>query len=187
MNRQSLFLAALLPFAITLTPRVVAEEAVSLSSLNGFIPVLAGTEKVALSTGTFESGKARDSASSHVPFVNYFASSVIQTLTIAGEFSESKAPQNLVNINLPGYSPKTMGAYGSVVLCRAKINNGNRVLETKDLQIEKGYWKPLLESAKLVQTEDGAWSYKILKPLEPGHYLITFAKNPQYYWDFDVK
>ncbi len=186
MNRYSLLLAALLPCATTLTPRVLAEGTTTQPSPIGVKPILAGDKKVALNARAFGIGKVRNSALIRDLFTSVFASSILHILTVAGEFSESKAPRNLTNIDLSGYSPKAMSAYGTVLLCKAKVDNGNRILGTKGMLIEKDFWTPLLDSAKLVQTKAGAWAYQIVKPLERGHYLIAFAKNPQYYWDFDV-
>lgn len=150
-------------------------------------PVLEGDTKVELSMGTFDSGNAHASASSWVPVVGLFTGSVIQEIKMAGEFSDTKAPANLKRITLTGYSPKAMGSYGAVTLCKAKVDDGGRVLKTKDGQIEKSFWKSLTNAAKVTQTPDGVWMVDIQKPLEPGHYALTFLKTPFWYWDFDIK
>lgn len=150
-------------------------------------PVLEGDSKVELSMGTFDTGNAHASASSWVPVVGFFSGKVVQEIKVVGEFSDTKAPTNLKRIVLTGYSPKAMGLYGAVILCKPKVGEGNRVMKTKDFQIDKDYWKSLADFAKVTQTPDAMWVVDILKPLEPGHYVLTFLKNPMWYWDFDVK
>jgi hypothetical protein len=63
----------------------------------------------------------------------------------------------------------------------------NRYICTESSEVEKAWYKPVLDSAKLSQTQDGAWGFEIMSPLEAGHYLVTFQKVPMRYWDFVVK
>jgi hypothetical protein len=49
------------------------------------------------------------------------------------------------------------------------------------------FFKSVTDVAKLTQTPDGAWGFEIKKPLESGHYVVTFLKSNFTYWDFDVK
>ena len=151
------------------------------------VPVLEGDAKVVLSQGTYDSGAVHASGVSYVPIVGLFAGSVKQNLQVVGEYSETKAPTNLKRITLVGYSPKSMGMYGTVLLCKAKVDEGNRVIRTSDGQVEKGYFKAVNEIVKLTQDPDGAWAFEAKGHLEAGHYVITFLKMPIYYWDFDVK
>jgi hypothetical protein len=182
-----LLLAVSLPLLAQAPPFGQDPAAQSAAVVAGFKPVLEGDTRVELSAGTFELGGGHASASSYVPLVGIFTGSVIAECKAAGEFSDTKAPANLKRIVLGGYSPKAMGLYGAVVLCVPKVDDGARVLKTKDFQIEKSYWKGLADSAKVTQTSDGVWVVEILKPLAPGHYILTFLKNQVAYWDFDVK
>ena len=138
-------------------------------------PLLEGDTKVALTMGTFDSGPAKTSWGT-----------VIMPRIAMGVFSESKAPTNLKQISLAGYSPKSMGSYGRIILCKAEVDGENRKIETKDTDINDSFWKELSGKAKLTQSPDGSWAFVLSEPLEQGHYLVTFLKFPQTYWDFDV-
>jgi len=127
------------------------------------------------------------SGASYVPLVGLFAGSVKQPLKVVGEYSESKAPAHLKRIALTGYSPKSMGQFGTLLVCKCKVDEGNRYLRTSDLEMEKTYYKSVNEVVKLTQTPEGAWGFEVKGALEAGHYVVTFLKNPIQYWDFDVK
>ncbi len=150
-------------------------------------PVLEGDAAVPLSMGSYETGDTHASASSYIPVVGFFSGAVVQTHKIAGEVSDAKAPLGLKRVALTTYNPKTMGMYGPVLLCRADAADGVRTLKSKDGEIKKDYWKPLVGATKFCQHPDGSWGFDILKPLEAGHYVVTFQRNPIYYWDFDVR
>jgi len=182
----ALFIALAMPVLAQLPGAPGQNPAQSMDAFKVLTPILEGDIKVPLSMGTYDAGTVHANAATYIPLVDIFASAAIQPLKVAGEISETKAPANLKRIALPGYSPKTLGMYGTVLLCKTKIDDGNRVIKTKDLQVDKGFWKPLLDSAKLGQNPDGGWAFEILKPLEPGHYIVTFLKAPITYWDFDV-
>lgn len=151
------------------------------------VPVLEGDSKVTLTMGTFDTGNTRMSASSWVPVVGIFTNSTITPIKAMGEYSETKAPSNLKRIRLTGYSTKSMGAAGTVLLCKAKVDEGNRYVRLKNMEVEKAWWKDLADVAKLTQSPEGGWAFEIQKPLEAGHYLVTFLKMPNVYWDFDVR
>lgn len=157
------------------------------SAVMDVVPVLEGDTKVTLTPGTFDQGNQHLSASSYVPLVGMFTGSAVAPLKAAGEFSESKAPANLKRILLNGYSPKALGLYGTPILCKCKVDDGNRVIKLKDVEVNKDYWKSLSKVARLTQNPDGQWLFEVQQPLERGHYLVTFLKSPMYYWDFDVK
>jgi len=188
MNKiLALSLALALPILAQAPPTLAPNSAQSMDAFKVLAPVLEGDIKVPLSMGTYDAGTVHANAATYIPIVDLFASGTIQPLKVVGEFSDVKAPAGLKRIALPGYSPKTLGMYGTVLLCKTKVDDGNRIIKTKDMQVEKAAWKPLLDSAKLAQNPDGAWAIEILKPLEPGHYVVTFLKGPVAYWDFDVK
>jgi hypothetical protein len=191
MKNGTLVLACLLnvtfPAMAQDTPIPAASPSAAATVSSQMNPVIEGDSKVALTPGTFDRGNMHASASSYVPLVGIFSGSAVTPLDVPGEFSESKAPANLKRISLTGYSPKAMGIYGSPILCKAKVDDGKRVLKLKNMEVNKDYWKSLADVSKLTQDSDGGWFFDIKKPLERGHYLVTFLKNPMYYWDFDVK
>jgi hypothetical protein len=160
-------------------------------------PVLVGLDAakgVPMSKGTLvnEGMKGSDSAkNAGVALLTggWLGSSVVMHYMTPGVDSDVVAPSGLKEITLAGYSPKELGAYGTMTLVRFDADRSNRKLKMNDNKLDSKHTKKVSDCAKLAQV-NGIWELKIVKPLEPGHYAILPLAgdgNLSVFWDFDVK
>jgi len=168
-----------------------------LPSLNGVNPVLVGSEEakgVPMSKGTLVNEGGSNSDATKGAYVGLltgglFGSSVVIHYMTPGVDSDAVAPSGLKEITLAGYSPKELGAYGTMTLVRFEADRSNRKLKMNDNKLDSKHTKKVSDCAKLAQA-NGIWELKIVKPLEPGHYAILPLAGDgslSVFWDFDVK